>query len=124
MDNSIRLQNRTVTVRISPAAEKALARRQVPLLAEMELYFSCLIRKKVRFRDVRNDSEGVWIGDKLKVHFRPVMTAHCATDYVGEEPPLTDFPLSRSEAFTPTWLQLDIRQGEWYGEFGFESGSK
>ena len=85
----------------------------------MELYFSCLVRKKVRFRDAGAAAEGVAVGDKLRVSFRPVMTAHCGTDYEVEEPPLTDFPIIHRRPYIPQWLYIDYRAGNWVGEFGY-----
>lgn len=118
MKREIDFHQRKIAISLSDAAEKALAKRSVPLLAEMELYFSCLIRKTVRFRDeTANDS--VTVNDKLALRFRPVMTKHCGLDYEGDEPPLTDFPIAREERYIPHWLKLDYRNGEWQGEFGY-----
>lgn len=114
----VRINGRPVDVRLSRAAEQALAQRQQPLLAEMELYFSCLIRYKVRFQEPA-DSSGIRVNDKLQLRFRPVMTARCGNDYTGDEPPLTDFPIEKPAAFTPRWLQIDYRRGQWQGEFGY-----
>ncbi len=84
----------------------------------MELYFSCLIRYKVRFHE-RADDGAVVVNDKLWLRFRPVMTAQCGNDYDGDEPPLTDFPIVKPGAFTPHWLTIDYRRGQWQGEFGY-----
>lgn len=118
MPDLIHIAGKPVQVRLSPAAQRALAARDKPLFAEMELYFSCLIRLKVRFYDAPEHGEGVAAGDKLVVSFRPVMTRSCGNEYEGEEPPLTDFPIARRGAFVPKWLHIDYRQGRWCGEFG------
>ena len=65
---------RQVSVEVSRAASLELARRSAPLLVEMELYFSCLIRKKVRFHHEAAEGEFISATDKLSVSFRPVMT--------------------------------------------------
>lgn len=114
----VELNGKPVEVRLSRAALQALDRRQHPLLAEMELYFSCLIRYKVRFHEQAGNN-AVAVNDKLQLRFRPVMTAQCGNDYVGEEPPLTDFPIEKPAAFTPHWLHIDYRRGQWQGEFGY-----
>ncbi len=114
----VEIAGRPVRLHLTRAACDALDARETPLYVEMELYFSCLIRFRVRFHDAPLHGEGVPWGDKLWVHFRPVMTRTCGTDYEGEEPPLTDFPITRPEAFVPRWLRLDYRQGRWSGEFG------
>lgn len=118
MQKTIALCGKTVEVRWSENAERALAARASPLLAEMELYFSCLIRKKVRFRDGAATGT-VAVTPQLSVSFRPVMTAACGLDYAGDEPPVTDFPIVRPEAFVPRWLAIDHQGRDWHGEFGF-----
>ena len=118
MDKKIEIQGKHVTVSLSKSAEKALDARNKILIAEMELYFSCLIRKQVRFKE---DIEGdfVNVAENLAVHFRPVMTKSCSINYDGDEPPLEDFPIKKPEAFIPHWLKIDFKKGEWSGEFGF-----
>jgi len=118
MYKQIQLLQRAVEVSLTSAAEKALAQRTTPLLAEMELYFSCLIRKAVRFHETDSD-DSVAINDKLNLRFRPVMTKHCGTDYEGDEPPLTDFPINQAERYVPHWLKIDYKGGQWHGEFGY-----
>lgn len=119
-NHRIEIQGRPVDVSLSDTARQALSRRTSPLHVEMELYFSCLIRKKVRFYDTQKDyNPGVALNDRLFVRFRPVMTEHCEKDYEGTEPPLTDFPIKNSRAYIPHWLNIDYRNGEWQGEFGF-----
>lgn len=118
MHRQIPIQQRNVDVTLTSAAEKALAKRTTPLLAEMELYFSCLIRKTVRFHEADTDDSSTFT-DKLHIRFRPVMTKHCGTDYEGDEPPLTDFPITQAERYVPHWLTIDYKGGEWHGEFGY-----
>lgn len=118
MQKTINIKNKPVSVTLSKSAEKALVSRTSVLVAEMELYFSCLIRKQVRFRD-NSESDAVFAHEKLAIRFRPVMTAVCGTDYEGDEPALTDFPLQKEQAFTPKWLKIDFKKGDWVGEFGF-----
>lgn len=118
---SLTLNTRPLEIRLTSAARTALAGRNSPLYAQMELYFSCLLRLKVRFYENADNSDVSWLpaSDKLMVSFRPVMTATCSNDYEGEEPPVTDFPIAHDAPFTPRWLQLDYRQGQWQGEFGY-----
>lgn len=124
---SIEMDGRKVDVEISKSARQALAQRSNPLLVEMELYFSCLIRKQVRFRDATDPATApgghgphrVMLSEQLQVCFRPVMTRACGKDYEGDEPPLTDFPIANGRAFVPRWLHIDYRKGQWQGEFGY-----
>lgn len=118
MNKEINFDGRKLSLILTPSAERALNQRKTPLLAEMELYFSCLIRKTVRFRE-EVDSDGVFVNEVLAIRFRPVMTQHCGTDYHGDEPPLTDFPIIEAERYIPHWLKIDYKAGNWHGEFGY-----
>ena len=119
MPQTIEIDGRNVNVTLSQAANDALTQRDTPLLAEMELYFSCLIRKQVRFRDADNGTAFPF-NERLHIGFRPVMTKVCGKDYEGDEPPLTDFPIVNPKAYVPRWLRIDYRHGQWQGEFGYE----
>jgi hypothetical protein len=118
--HAIRLLNRDLEVRLSTAAGTALAARSAPLIVEMELYFSCLIRKRVRFLSATHPGAFCApLDDRLTVCFRPVMTRHCALSAVEGQPELETFPIQRPEAFLPKWLALDFRRGTWSGEYSF-----
>lgn len=116
---TITIDGKPVEIDLTRAAERALAERNQPLLAEMELYFSCLIRKQVRFRDAADEAGMVNAGDNLKVRFRPVSTAHCSMDDTEGAPPLEDLQLVKPKAYVPHWLRIDYRGGEFQGEFGY-----
>jgi hypothetical protein len=116
---SVAFGAKQVSVEISRAAGRELARRSMPLMVEMELYFSCLIRKKVRFYDDAAGGEFISATDRLCVGFRPVMTQKCSVHDVDGAPPLTDFEIKNPANFIPHWLRIDYRKGEWTGEFGY-----
>lgn len=116
----VHLCGRPVEVDWSAAAERVLSQRTEPLRVEMELYFSCMIRKKVRFEEQAHSREFTPAGPHLKIAFRPVMTRACAVaDY--DEVPLSDFPIVNAAAFVPHWLTIDLRGGRWSGTFGFRA---
>ena len=118
MQKVVDINGKPVVVSLSGAAERALALQERPLEVEMELYFSCMIRMKVRFRESK-DGQGGDFSEMLKIKFRPVTTAVCGV--ADEELALlaTDFPMKTPDAFVPRWLEIDYRRGEWSGEFGF-----
>ena len=117
----IEINGKPVHINLSKRAEKALASRTQPLHVTMELYFSCLIRKKVRFHQESIKPDETKVTDNLFVIFQPVMTEHCRNDFKGSEPPITDFPIVNSAPFVPAWLKIDYENGEWVGDFGFSS---
>lgn len=111
-------------VTVSRSAQRALAARDAPLVVEMELFFSCLVRKRLRWDT--SDPERACLRldpahDKLRVWFHPVVSQHCALPASDDLDalPLQDFPLVREEAFTPRWLRLEYRGGVFGGDFGW-----
>ena len=105
---------------ISKAAAEQLARRETPLLLELELYFSCLIRKRVYVRESFDGKESIAINDRLSLRFRPVVTQTCAiSECERDNPPVRDMPIRKPERYFPHWLKLDYRGGEWHAEFGY-----
>ena len=117
-----RIFGRPVRVELSSQAAAAAAALPSPLTVEMELYFSCLVRKAVRFRSELPDAAlpaGAHTGlvHQLNLQFRPVTTQHCALD--RDAPPLETMPVTRPEAFVPRWLRIDVHQGVWIGDYGY-----
>jgi len=115
----IQFGNKTLVLTLTPGASRALQQRQQPLYVEMELYFSCMIRKKVRFYEQASGVEYQTIANNLNLGFRPVMTQQCSVHETDGPPPVTDFPIVRAGSFIPHWLRIDFVKGQWCGEFGF-----
>jgi len=117
------IENKPVSVEITAAAQAALKQRKLPLYLEMELYFSCLIRKALRFHEenIHNALNPVAVTDNLFLSFRPVMTEVCKVEKGSGAPPVTDFPLAKIAPYVPKWVSLDYRGGEWSGEFGYDN---
>ena len=119
MLSEIMIEERPVKIRLSKKAEKALAQRDKPLFVEMELYFSCLIRKQVLFHDVQRQENSVAADDKLSISFHPVVTSSCMISEADAEPAKSDFEMKRRECFVPKWLSIEYKKGSWFGEFGY-----
>lgn len=112
------LEGRAFRVILTSAAQRALAARSTLLVAEMELYFSCLTRLQVRFYDNDPHASATQVNGNLAVRFRPVVSQRCDLHEVAGKPPLTDAPLAKRAPFVPHWLRLDFKKGKWLGEFG------
>jgi hypothetical protein len=115
---NISLIEKNVEIRLSRSAQRALAERSTPLQAEMELLFSCLIRKRVRFSD-QVAQDAIAASDRLSVRFRPAMTSACVLSDLDGPPPLDDFPIANPRPYVPRWLSIDYRRGQWVGDFGY-----
>lgn len=115
---------RQLRVSITKNADRQLQQRSEPLCLEMELYFSCMIRKRVLVRENIDSEFSAQVSDKLHIGFRPVMTRACGITETADDgrPPLTDFPIQKPHSYIPHWLKLDYRKGEWQAEFGYLDG--
>ena len=120
MEKTVVVDGRSIRLTVSDAAQAQLARRSEALFLELELYFSCLVRKRVHVRELNGDTNTHALSDKLVVRFRPVVTESCAMREVERDnPPVRDMPIVRPERYFPHWLTLDYRRGEWRAEFGY-----
>jgi len=121
---TIEMMGKQIQVEITKKATQQLSNRPHPLFVEMELYFSCLLRKEIRIRESARDKvDGAFtaqLSDNLHISFRPVMTKTCSVSSCeGEAPPLSDFPIEKPQSYVPKWLKLDYKKGEWCGDFGY-----
>ncbi len=120
MKQTVQILGRSVVVELSRAAVKHLEQREHHLCLEMELYFSCMIRKRVNVRAAIDSGMSVFVNDRLEIGFRPVMTKTCSVSSCGgDSPPVSDFPIIKAERFIPHWLKVDYKKGEWVSEFGY-----
>lgn len=117
MQGSAEILGKEILVEWSAAADKAMGSLTTPLQVEMELYFSCLIRKAVRFGRGVSMRYSDSVTPHLRVGFRPVVTKACKVSDVADEPPLEDFQMTKPEAFVPRKLFIDFKRGQWSGEF-------
>jgi len=121
---NVEMLGKQIQVEISKHAERQLSNRKAPLFVEMELYFSCMLRKEIRIRETlreKLDEEfSTQISELLHISFRPVMTKSCSvSSCAGDKPPLSDFPIQKPQSYIPKWLKLDFKKGEWCGDFGY-----
>jgi hypothetical protein len=115
----VTIHGRSVGIEWSRAAQAALEQRAGPLVVELELYFSCLVKKFVHFHDDAGGLEPVAVNDRLRLAFRVVTSQACSMDLaqrLGRQPEIAlDNPVVRRLA--PKRVRLDCRQGRWAGEF-------
>jgi hypothetical protein len=134
MKKQLSFHEKEMTVELSPQAIEQSARLESILLIEIQIYFSCLLGKRLayytdtvlngawqvekeQFAEMVGDAQKVT--DNLYVRFNTVMTKACpVSDYVGP-PPVTDFTIKNQKPYVPSWLNIDFKNGEWSGEYGW-----
>ncbi len=116
---TVSINQHPVSVEWTSAAGTALARRAAPLYVELELYFSCLVKKFVHFREDSRGRETVAADDKLRLYFRPVTSTACSfevAERLGRQPEMDiDSPALRRIA--PKRVEIDYVDGVWRGSF-------
>lgn len=114
-----RINGRDLAVRWSEAADRELARREAPLVLELELYFSCLVKKAVHVRDRSAPAPLAWVNDRLAVYFRVVTSTPCSMDEaerLGRQPE-AEVATPASRRLAPRALSIDFRDGAWIGDY-------
>jgi len=116
---SVRVEaaGRTIALHLSAEAERHLRSRSVPLVAEAEILFSCLVRKQLTFRDASPDLLSWPVSDLLHVAVRPVRYEMCLPEGGGTEPDIVDFAVEDIAALIPKSFEIDYVDGEWSGYF-------
>ncbi len=116
---TIIINGKNVEVEWTPVAAREMAKRQSPLIVELELYFSCLVKKFVHFRE---DSRGKPIAvasDKLHLYFRPVTSTACSfevAERLGRQPEI-EIDSKAVRQIAPKRVSIDHVDGEWCGSF-------
>lgn len=116
---TVLINGRSVFVEWTPAVTRALAMRQEPLFVELELYFSCLVKKFVHFRDDSRGRSTATATDKLHLYFRTVTSTACATDVVerlGRQPEI-ELNSDAVRKIAPKSVRIDHVNGEWRGVY-------
>ncbi len=114
------LRGAPLTVSWTKRAERQLSHRSTPLLAEMQLYFSCVVKKRVLFHE-QPPGEGLEsqkVDDRLQIAFRPVQASSCdPVEFAANFPVKQEFETTGAVKMHPSRLQIDYKGGGWVGEF-------
>ncbi len=134
MKKQLSFHEKSTMVNLTPQAVEQSTRLESILLIEIQIYFSCLLGKRLafytdtvlngawqvdkeQFAEMVDDAQKVT--DNLYVRFNTVMTKSCpVSDYVGP-PPVTDFTIKNQKPYVPSWLNIDFNGSEWLGEYGW-----
>ena len=139
MNTQLTFHEKTMAINLTDQAAKQSKRLNNILLIEVQIYFSCLLGKRLAFYS-DTEMNGAWRVDKktfsamtddaeqltenIYVRFNTVMTKACpVSDYIGP-PPATDFIISNQKPYVPSWLNIEFNKGEWSGEYGWPASKE
>jgi len=108
---------RNLKVSWTKRAETALQNRTSPLIVEMQIYFSCVVQKRVIFHD-QLDVKTVPVNNFLHLILRPVQADSCdPIEFARNHPVAYEYTSQAAINLRPSLLQLDFRKNHWCGEF-------
>jgi len=139
MQSQLTFHNKAVAITLSKTADKQSQKLGSVLLIEIQIYFSCLLGKRLAFYS-EIPLKGTWqlsadefavvlkdaqqLSDYVYVRFNTVMTKDCPVgDYIGP-PPVTDFTINNQKPYVPNWLNIDFKDGQWTGQYGWNASDK
>lgn len=118
--HEVQLRGHPLSVSWTRRAGRQLRRLDSPLLAEMQLYFSCVVKKRVLFHHPADRSrlDSLDVGPQLQVAFRVVEANSCdPLEFAANFPVRREFDSAGAARMHPSSLHLDFHHGQWQGEF-------
>lgn len=110
-------QDKKLLVRWTKRAEQQIQKRASPLFVEMQIYFTCVVQKRVLFHDhLEHDTQAV--NDKLNITLRPVQAESCdPIEFANNHPVSHEYTSIAAKRFRPSELKIDFKNDQWSGEF-------
>lgn len=111
------LNGKNIKISWTQRADDAFSLRDNKLIIEMQLYFSCVVKKRLIFHD-NDDLDYVTINNKLGVVFRPVEASSCSPEEFASNYPVKQQLTSNSAVkMHPSSLEIDFKNSDWQGTF-------
>lgn len=114
----VTLREQALLISWTERARRAMQANSPPLTVEMQLYFSCVVKKRVLFH-LETEFESVVVNERLRVTFRPVQSTSCdPVEFARNYPVEREFNSVAANKMHPKWLQIDYQHGRFVGDFG------
>ncbi len=114
---NISLKEKPLKIEWTKRAQQELSHISKPLIVEMQLYFSCVVKKRVLFSE-QVDFKTTSVNDNLQVAFHPVEAASCdPIEFAKNFPAIREFDSISAKKMHPSQLKIDFKQNAWQGEF-------
>ncbi len=116
---TLQINRRSLELRWTERAEHELAMREQALIVELQLYFSCVVQKRVLFHR-RVDFATTRVDDRLEIAFHAVASAVCdPNEFALNHPAGRDLARGPAARMVPAVVEIDYRAGHWEGRFGY-----
>jgi hypothetical protein len=117
--DSIDIRGKKMSIMYSKRAEKALSERDTALIAELQLYFTCVVQKRVQFHE-HSELETITANPKLEIAYRTVQSNACdPVEFAEKHPVKKELNSKGAKTMRPSLFQIDFMNGVWVGDFSF-----
>ena len=110
---TVNISGKEVEVLCSASADRALAKRDMPLIVELELAFACFARKQVHFHETSTSKNVIEVNGKLALLISTIVPDTCEVTTKAKSTATTTL-----RNFMPKWVRVDCVKGKWVGEYG------
>lgn len=118
---TILLNQRRLDVCWSDRAEQALKTLEEPLLVELQLYFSCVVKKRVIFHSQAH-FDAVDVNANMRIAFRAVTAAACNPEvFASQYPEGKELSGEAARRMQPGRVEIDFRNHQWQGQFAYQA---
>jgi len=139
MNKTLAFHSKDIDIQLSAAAEKQSGTLSSTLVIEIQIYFSCLLGKRLAFyshdsidnaypldKDTFSEvlAGSQILTENIKLRFNTVMTKACSVSEQAGPPPVTDFKVANQKPYVPSWLTIDYKNGIWSGKYGWDTDKK
>jgi hypothetical protein len=117
--DSIDIRGKKMSIMYSKRAEKALQKRNTSLIAELQLYFTCVVQKRVLFHETTN-LETITANPNLKISYHTVQSNACEpVEFAEKHPVKKELNSKAALSMRPSIFKIDYKDGQWIGDFSF-----
>jgi len=111
------LGDHEIMIALTKRAQQAMEELDQALLIEMQLYFSCMVKKRVLFHKKPSNDYSM-VNNKLGITFTCVQSNECSPEeFADKQPEKRTLNSKASLNMHPKNLQIDYKNKEWVAEF-------
>jgi len=116
---TVQINRRPLELRWTARAERELDMRGQALIVELQLYFSCVVQKRVLFHQ-RADFATTPVDGRLEVAFHAIASAVCdPNEFALNHPVGRDLSPGPAARMVPRIVEIDHRADRWEGQFRY-----
>lgn len=116
---SIDIRGKQMAIKYSKRAEQALSLRKTPLIAELQLYFTCVVQKRVVFHE-QTKLNTIPTKTNLEISYHTVQSDACGpVEFAEKHPVKKELNSKGANSMRPSLFEIDFKKGKWVGVFSF-----